>query len=118
MKHLSLLALVCLLSLVGCKKDTPLRTIQLQVTVPAYTVSNLTVNDPEAQITSIGLNSMNLPLTQDETLTPKKGDKLTIVYGFATDGSQYGQGTATFTYNGQTLLKINGGNGTQTIIVP
>jgi hypothetical protein len=115
MKHFSLLAIICLLACSGCKKETPSRTIQLKITVPAHTTYNLSVRNNSGTLL---LLLDHATTNSNEPIVAKSGDKLTMSYGFITDGYQYGQGTAIFTYNGQTLVTINGGNGTRTLDVP
>jgi uncharacterized protein YcfL len=114
MKTLSLLALVFLLIVSGCKKDYKYRDIQIQVTVPSNTTFDIRIVNGGVPVLSETNSSTNLTTT----ILAKSGDKLAVAYQFVTQSQQNGQGLATFTYNGQVLLTINGGNGNQTVSVP
>lgn len=105
--------LFCLLILWGCKKDSKSEIIQVNVAVPANTTYSLQIKNAN--------NDIDIPngaSNNSFTLNASSGDKIPIVYEFATQQKPYGQGTITFTYNSKTLLLINGGAGTQTLSIP
>lgn len=114
MKHLIALALLCLVF--GCKKDNSFKQVDLDISVPANTTYNFQVKNSSSGSTDIGISDSETNF--QHSITAKSGDKLLVTFYFTTQGYQYGQGTATFTYGSKTLLTINGGNGNQTVNVP
>lgn len=103
-----------MLAISGCKKDDKYRNVQLQVTIPANTTFDIKVVKAGFPIMSETNSNTNLTWS---TLA-KSGDTLAVSYQFVTQGQQNGQGVATFSYNANVLLSINGGSGSGIVKVP
>jgi hypothetical protein len=113
-KKYLLFAIIIGFCLFGCKKDSPtLELIQVNVSIPILTTYSLGIKNAnnDVGITNVMTNAVF-------TLNAYSGDQIPVVYEFQTQGQSTGQGTITFTYNGNTLLTINGGSGTQTLSIP
>jgi hypothetical protein len=102
--------------LMSCKKEAPNRAIQINITNIANTTLSLSVKNADGSSPQFAVANQNT--NGNYTVTAHSGSQLTVVYYFATTGQQLGQGNIDFTYDSTSLLKINGGNGTQTIDVP
>ena len=113
-KKYLLILLIIGFVLSGCKKaSSPFEVIQVNVSIPILTVYSLQISN-----TNNDVNITNASTNAIFTINAHSGDQIPVVYQFATQNETTGKGTITFTYNGSTLLTINGGNGTQTLSVP
>jgi hypothetical protein len=117
MKYLFFITGLCAL-LFSCKKDAPLRNIEMQITGvnQATTQYNIHITNPANASPNIDL--VNAISNQVVPFTVPSGSQLTITYNFTTQGDQFGQGYVRFIYGTDTLLKINGGFGTQNLNIP
>jgi hypothetical protein len=118
MKRLSLILIAGLFVLCACKKEQAIRTIDIQITNIATTGTTYNLNVTNANGSSPHVQVDNGATNQNLTFTCPAGATLTVTYNFTTQGQQYGQGNIEFIYQSQSLLKIDGGFGTQTIHVP
>jgi len=118
MKTLTILSLG-ILCLCACKKESSNQTIQGTLTAPAYTQYLVTIKNSKNDVV-IQNDNINLTTPQANTFTllARSGDRIPITYNFNTQEQQYGQGKIVLSLNGKTLLSINGGSGTQTLVIP
>ncbi|RWY50021.1 hypothetical protein [Mucilaginibacter gilvus] len=115
MKKLLLCVALAALCLSACKKESQLKTIEIKSSnIDKNTTYNLTVKRDGG----ILLAAEREAKSTNYTLTASSGEALVVDYMFTTAGNQYGQGHFSFTYNGTSLLEVNGGSGTHTIVVP
>lgn len=113
-KKYLLFALIISFCFFGCKKAAPVvEVINVNVTIPILTTYSLGIKNAN---NDVGIN--NAMTNAVFTINAFSGDQIPVVYDFETQGQSTGQGTITFTYNGKTLLTINGGSGTQTLSIP
>lgn len=115
MKKYLLITLIIAFAFPGCKKSstTPFEAIQVNLVIPNLTTYTLQIKNANNSVSIY--NAMTNAIF---TINAHHGDQIPIVYQFDTQNSTTGQGTISFSYNGSTLLTINGGSGTQTLIVP
>ena len=114
MKHLSLLALLCLMACYGCKKGSSNQSTNQNVSVVVSNINPATTKYTLSLTNSAGtsiLNIVNATTNQSYNLAMKPGDVIHGSFGFLTQGQQNGQGYLDFNCNGKDLYHFDGGTG-------
>ena len=112
MKPFILSACLCLI-LFGCKKDSSEHTINIHITNISQTTFNFSIVNHGGGSPDYS----NANTNGDYTTAAQSGKTLDVTWAFITQGHQYGQGNIAIIEGADTLLKINGGYGSNSITV-